>query len=71
MEDTWTNRDLPVLRAAVQIYEDTGRAKIRVSDVAMKAGLDKDTTQRAPGALHRALLRRRVGHVERRDAVCR
>jgi hypothetical protein len=52
MEDTWTNRDLLVLRAAVQICEDTGRAKIRVSDVATKAGFDKDTTQRALRALY-------------------
>jgi hypothetical protein len=34
MEDTWTSRDLPVLRAAVQIYEDTGRAMIRAGDIA-------------------------------------
>jgi hypothetical protein len=24
MEDTWTSRDLPVLRAVVQIYDETG-----------------------------------------------
>jgi hypothetical protein len=52
MEDTWTNRDLPVLRAAVEIYEDTGRAMIRASDIARAAGFDEDTTQRAIRALY-------------------
>jgi hypothetical protein len=53
IEDTWTNRDLPVLKAVVQIYEKTGRAKIRVSDIAQAAGFDEPTTQHAIRALYR------------------
>ena len=52
MEDTWTNRDLPVLRAAVQIYEETGHPKIRASHIDRVLGFDKETTQRAIRALY-------------------
>jgi hypothetical protein len=53
MEDTWTNRDLPVLRAAVRIFDNTGRSKIRASDIAKAADLDEGTTQRALQSLYR------------------
>lgn len=53
IEDTWTNRDLPVLKAVVQIYENTGRAKIRASEIERAVGFDSDTTQRALRALYR------------------
>ncbi|OBJ58223.1 hypothetical protein [Mycobacterium asiaticum] len=53
IEETWTNRDLPVLRALVQIYENTGRAMIRASDIENATGFDKDTTQRALRSLSR------------------
>lgn len=52
MEDTWTDRDLPVLRAVVQIYEDTGRTKIAVGDIADAVGFDKGTTLKALRALY-------------------
>lgn len=53
MDDTWSSRDLPVLRALVQIYENTGRTMIRASDIENATGFDKDTTQRALRALSR------------------
>src|ERR1700739_3533940 len=53
IEDTWTNRDLPVLKAVVQIYENTGKEMIRASEVANALGFDEDTTQRALRALYR------------------
>lgn len=51
MEDTWTNRDLPVLRAAVEIYDRTGKTKIGVGEIANAAELDIETTQRSIRAL--------------------
>lgn len=50
-EDTWTNRDLPVLKAVVELYEETGRGP-RVSDVARKVDFDEPTVQRALRALY-------------------
>jgi hypothetical protein len=52
MEDTWTSRDLPVLKAVVQIYEDTGRPMIPVTDIQQAVGFDKDTMRRAIQALY-------------------
>lgn len=51
MEDTWTTRDLPVLRAIVEIYEETGEA-VRPSRIVEYTDLDKDTVQAALRALH-------------------
>ncbi|OBG25297.1 hypothetical protein [Mycobacterium sp. 852002-51057_SCH5723018] len=53
MEDTWANRDLPVLRVAVQIFDSTHASKIRASQIAKATGFDEDTTQRALRALYR------------------
>ncbi|SPM40599.1 hypothetical protein MNAB215_2800 [Mycobacterium numidiamassiliense] len=53
MEDTWTNRDLPVLRAAVEIFDDTQASKVRASQIAKAAEFDDETTQRALRALYR------------------
>jgi hypothetical protein len=47
MEDTWTNRDLPVLKAAVDIYNKADRANIRVSDIERALNFDRETTQQA------------------------
>jgi hypothetical protein len=47
VEDTWASRDLPVLKAIVQIYEDTGRTLIPVTDIQQAVGFDKDTMRRA------------------------
>ena len=51
-EDTWTTRDLPVLRAVVDIYDTTGRSIIRARDIETATGFDKDTVQRALRALN-------------------
>lgn len=51
--DTWTNRDLPVLKAVVQIFDETGRTMIRPGQIAARAELDEETTTRALRALYR------------------
>ena len=50
-EDTWTTRDLPVLRAVVDIYERTGDT-VDADEIEAQVGLDKDTVQRALRALN-------------------
>ncbi|MCV7080538.1 hypothetical protein BST26_14540 [Mycolicibacterium insubricum] len=50
-DDTWTSRDLPVLRAVVELYEETGRGP-RVTAVQQRTGFDGDTVQRALRALY-------------------
>lgn len=52
MEDTWFDRDLPVLDAAIRIYDRTGRAMIRAADLERASGLDCQTVQQALRALH-------------------
>jgi hypothetical protein len=47
MDETWTNRDLPVLKAAVDIYNKSSRANIRASDIQAAVNFDKETTQQA------------------------
>jgi hypothetical protein len=64
VEDTWTNRDLPVLRAAVVIYDKSGRANIRVNDIERAVEFDKDTIQRALRALSREPFFEEEGSVE-------
>jgi hypothetical protein len=46
-EGTWNQRDLPVLRAVVDIYEETGHYLTRASAIEAATGLDADTVQRA------------------------
>jgi hypothetical protein len=46
-EDTWNARDLPVLRAVVEIYDDSGTYLTRATAVERHTGLDHDTVQRA------------------------
>jgi hypothetical protein len=53
MEDMWTVRDLPVLKAAVKIYIETGRTKIPVEAIQKEAGFDPRTTQLALRRLYR------------------
>jgi hypothetical protein len=50
--DTWTDRDLPVLRAAVEIYDRTGRNP-SAADLGSACGFDNETVQRALRALYR------------------
>jgi hypothetical protein len=46
-EDTWNTRDLPVLQAVVDIYDDSGAYLTRATPVEWRTGLDHDTVQRA------------------------
>ncbi|NGX07010.1 hypothetical protein [Mycobacteroides franklinii] len=50
MTDTWESRDLPVLKAAVELWEEHGRPP-RATAVAAKTSFDGDTVQRALRAL--------------------
>lgn len=52
MADTWESRDLPVLKAAVELYEESGR-RLRPSAIEKATGFDKETVQRALRALYR------------------
>lgn len=52
MIDTWTTRDLPVLRAAVEVYDQTGRNP-SAAELEAACGFDKQTVQRALRALYR------------------
>lgn len=49
MDDTWFERDLPVLDAATAICDDRGEA--RSAEIEQATGLDPDTLQRALVAL--------------------
>lgn len=51
MGDTWMSRDLPVLRAAVDLFEETGRGP-NASAIEAATGFDEDTVQRALRALY-------------------
>ena len=50
MDETWTSRDLPVLRAIVQIYEETGQA-MSPNQIESRTGLEMATVQLALRAL--------------------
>jgi hypothetical protein len=50
MTDTWTSRELPVLRAIVTTYDETGRP-ILPNQIEAASGLDPDTVQQALRAL--------------------
>lgn len=52
MTDTWESRDLPVLRATVQLHEERGHP-IRAREIERATGLDRETVQRALRALRR------------------
>lgn len=51
MPATWESRDLPVLKAAVELYEEKGRGP-RVSAIEARTGFDHDTVQRALRVLY-------------------
>ena len=51
--DTWNARDLPVLRAVVDIFDQTGKSLIKVGELSKATGFDEDTVQRAARALNR------------------
>jgi len=50
--DTWSTRDLPVLRAVVERYDSTGIYLTTASDMEASVGFDHDTVQRALRALN-------------------
>ncbi|MGV9712100.1 hypothetical protein ACWDTI_15715 [Gordonia sp. NPDC003424] len=50
--DTWTDRDLPVLSAVVEIYDQSGQ-QASANELASVCGLDDETVQRALRALYR------------------
>jgi len=52
MADTWQSRDLPVLRAVVDFYEEKGRC-VRARTLEAVTGFDKETVQRALRVLYR------------------
>ncbi|MBW0016393.1 MAG: hypothetical protein JO236_02420 [Mycobacterium sp.] len=63
-DDTWTHRDLPVLRAAVKIYGSGTRSNIRVSDIERAVDLDSQTVQTALRFLHAEPYFQEYGSVE-------
>ncbi|MFN3002213.1 hypothetical protein [Mycolicibacterium wolinskyi] len=42
MADTWESRDLPVLKAAVELYEEEGLGPT-ASDIEARTGFDEET----------------------------
>ncbi len=54
MDDTWTERELPVLTALVEHFDDSDAAQWHRSDVVGATGLDADSVARALAALHGA-----------------
>ncbi|MGY4650587.1 hypothetical protein [Mycobacterium sp. URHB0021] len=52
MEDIWTTRDLPVLKAIVELYEEKGQERMHVADIVKRVHFDESTVQRAIRALY-------------------
>lgn len=52
MRETWESRDLPVLRAIVDLFVDTGDAYIDVGSICRRSGLDNNVVQPALRALY-------------------
>jgi hypothetical protein len=46
-EDTWNARELPVLQAVVDIYDESGSYLTRATSIERRTGFDHDTVQRA------------------------
>jgi predicted nucleic acid-binding protein len=46
-DETWSSRDLPVLRAVVDICEESGTYLTRATAVERRTDLDTETVQRA------------------------
>lgn len=51
--ETWTNRDLPVLKAAVDIFETGDDDNIEPDEIARRTGFDVDDVQRALRVLYK------------------
>lgn len=54
MESTWANRDLPVLRALVEAFDDPERYRMSLDELEERTGLSKDDVKRATRALNEA-----------------
>lgn len=54
MESTWQNRDLPVLRAMVEFFDDPERSKLGLDELQKRTGLSDDAVKRAARALNDA-----------------
>lgn len=52
MEDTWTDRDFPVLEAAVRLLDQADPQWVSVREIAAETGLEEDVVARALIALH-------------------
>lgn len=52
--DTWTTRELPVLRALVTSFEDVETSSVRIETLVATSGLDEKEVQRALRALSSA-----------------
>src|SRR6476620_9510343 len=50
-DDTWTTRDLPVLKPAVELFEQHGHGP-SASAIETRTGFDEETVQRALRALY-------------------
>lgn len=54
MEDTWFSRELPVLRATVELFDDPERHSVNIDTLAEATGFDIETVQRALSRLNQA-----------------
>lgn len=52
VEETWSKRDLPVLKAIVELHETHSPKRVEVSEVERATGLDNAEVQQALKALH-------------------
>lgn len=54
MEETWTNRELPVLRYLVECFDDPDVHRVDLSEISAATGLDDEQVRRALRALSEA-----------------
>ncbi|MEH3129167.1 MAG: hypothetical protein PGN27_04300 [Mycolicibacterium neoaurum] len=52
MRETWESRDLPVLKAVVEIFIESGETSIDAGSIYRRTGMDKNDVQRALRALY-------------------
>lgn len=52
VEETWTGRDLPVLKAVVELFEANSSGRTPVSAVQQATGFDAGTVEKALKVLH-------------------
>jgi hypothetical protein len=54
VEETWVSRDLPVLRAIVEAFDDPDRYRMSLDEIENASGFSEDDVHRALRALHEA-----------------